>query len=232
MPAGTTITNPQADLRLMRLMQLVSPTLPVGAFAYSQGMEWAIEIGWVANARQAGQWIQGVLRNGQARLDIPLLARLYRAWQNRDPAAFEYWNRFLAASRGTSELQQEERYMGQALHRLLCSLSPEQMTDMTCPAPSFTAMFAVAACNWHIGIDIAGAGLLWAWAENQVAAAVKLVPLGQTQGQILLMQLAEKIPGAVKDGLALATEEIGTATPALSMASVKHETQHTRLFRS
>lgn len=232
MAAGTTITNPQTDLRLMRLLQLVSPTLPVGAFAYSQGLEWAIENGWVSNARQAGQWIQGVLKNGQSRLDIPVLAKLYCAWQSRDLTAFEYWNKFLGAARGSSELQQEDRHMGQALHRLLCSLCPEQMQAMTCSGPSFTAMFAVAACNWYIDIETAGTGLLWAWAENQIAAAVKLVPLGQTQGQTLLMQLAEEIPGAVKEGLALTSEEIGAAAPALSMASIKHETQHTRLFRS
>lgn len=232
MPAVTTTIDAHCDVRLLRLMQLVSPTLPVGAFAYSQGLEWAVQAGWVGDARQARDWICGVLEQGQSKLDIPILARLYTAWQVRDMAAFEYWDRFLGAARGSAELQQEDRHMGQALHRLLCDLTPDGLKDMSSIAPSFTAMFAVAACNWSINLETACAGLLWAWAENQVAAAIKLVPLGQTQGQTLLMGIAEQIPGNVKKGLALASDDIGAVTPALAMASALHETQHTRLFRS
>ncbi|MGD8834404.1 MAG: urease accessory protein UreF [Desulfobacteraceae bacterium] len=231
MAAATTI-DAHPDIRLLRLMQLVSPTLPVGAFAYSQGLEWAVESGWVSNARQTLDWIAGVLHHGQAKLDIPILARLYRAWHNRDRAEFGRWDRYLAAARGTAELQQEDRLMGQALHRLFNDLTPGGMGDIPCKTPSFTAMFAVAACNWGIDLDKACTGLLWAWAENQIGAAVKLVPLGQTQGQTILMQIAGQIPGAVKTGLAMKSDEIGAVTPALSMACAKHETQHTRLFRS
>jgi urease accessory protein len=230
--AADTTTKPGIDMRLLRLLQLVSPTLPVGAFAYSQGLEWVIETGVVRNARHTLEWLNGVLRSGQTRLDIPVMVRLYRAWQDRDPSAFDFWNRYLLASRATAELQQEDRHMGRALKRLLHSLIPDRIVNVPSGEISYTAMFAVAACTWHIRIDAACAGLLWAWAENQIAAAVKLVPLGQTQGQTILMQLAEQIPAAVKTGIEMETCDIGAVTPALSMASVKHETQHTRLFRS
>lgn len=231
MPAVTTI-DAQCNVPLLRLMQLVSPTLPVGAFAYSQGLEWATQAGWVSDDRQAFDWISGVLDQGVCRLDIPILARLYNAWQDRDLAAFEYWDRCLGAARGSAELQQEDRHMGQALYRLLCDLMPDHIQDKPIRHPSFTAMFAVAACNWSIDLESAGMGLVWAWAENQVTAAIKLVPLGQTQGQKLLMSIGEQIPGNVKRGLALASNDIGAVTPALAMASALHETQHTRLFRS
>lgn len=232
MAAHTTTINSRIDLRLLRLMQLVSPTLPVGAFAYSQGLEWAIESGWVRNGEQTLDWISGVLANGQARLDIPVLGRLYHACREQDHTTFEYWNGYILAARGSAELQQEDRHMGRALYRLLTDLMPQGVWAPYAERPSFTAMFAVTACQWRIDLETACAGLLWAWAENQVAAAIKLVPLGQTQGQSILMQIAEMIPGAVRDGLAMATEDIGAVTPALSMASALHETQHTRLFRS
>lgn len=232
MAAVITTINTGVDLRLMRLMQLVSPALPVGAFACSQGLEWAVEAGWVSNGREVLEWISGVLHNGQAKLDIPVLARLYKAWQNRDMAAFQYWNRYLLAARGSAELYREDRHMGRALHRLLQDLMPECCAELPCGNVSFTAMFAVAAYHWRIGLETACAGLLWTWAENQIAAAVKLVPLGQTLGQKISMQIGGQIPEAVQIGLTVAADDIGAVTPAVTMASTKHETQHTRLFRS
>jgi urease accessory protein len=232
MAAAITTINTGVDMRLLRLLQLVSPALPVGAFACSQGLEWAVEAGWVGNDHETLEWISGVLHNGQAKLDVPVLARLYKARQNRDAAAFECWNQYLLAARGSAELHQEDRHMGQALRRLLQDLLPGDVTLPSCRNVSFTAMFAVAACHWRIRLETACAGLLGAWAENQSDAAVKLVPLGQTQGQKISMQIAEQIPGAVQSGLNLAEKEIGAVTPALTMASAKHETQHTRLFRS
>jgi urease accessory protein len=232
MAAVITTIDTGVDLRLLRLMQLVSPALPVGAFAYSQGLEWAVEAGWVSNDREVLEWISGVLYNGQAKLDIPVLARLYKAWQNRDMAIFKYWNRYLLAARGSAELYQEDRHMGRALQRLLQDLMPECCAELSCRNVSFAAMFAVAAYHWQIRLETACAGLLWAWAENQIAAAVKLVPLGQTQGQKIIMQIGEQIPGTVQTGLNVAADDIGAVTPAIAMASARHETQHTRLFRS
>lgn len=232
MTAEATTTDFRKYPHLLRLFQLISPTLPVGAFAYSQGMEWAVEAGWIGNSDETFHWICGVLENGQAKLDIPVIVRLYRACQDGDKKAFEYWNDYILAARGTAELQHEDRHMGRALYRLWSDLHPEGTPEPCCSQPSFTAMFAVAACQWRIDLETACNGLLWAWAENQVAAAIKLVPLGQTQGQIILMRIAERIPDAVNTGLATGAEDIGAITPALAMASAKHETQHTRLFRS
>ena len=227
-----TAIDDRPDIRLLRLLQLVSPTLPVGAFACSQGMEWAVEAGWLRNTGQAAHWIGGLLTQSLANFDVPIFKRLYGAWQIRDVKAFDHWNGYLLAGRGSAELQLEERHMGQALLRLLLQLQPGGMLREPDGGTAFAAMFAMAACNWQIGLEAACTGLLWAWAENQVAAAVKLIPLGQTDGQRLLMDLAEHIPRTVQYGLSLKDDAIGASTPGLSIASALHETQHTRLFRS
>ena len=232
--AAATITAIDAipDIGMLRLMQLVSPVLPVGAFAYSQGLEWAVEAGWVTDASQSAEWLGGVLNHCLARFDVPVFVRLYDTWLRRDLDAFAGWNSYMMAGRGSAELQQEERHMGRALLRLLKQLQGDPVVSTPCDPPSYSAMFAVAACNWGISRSSACAGLLWAWAENQVSAAIKLVPLGQTDGQRILLKLADQIPGALRCGLSLADDQIGASAPRLSMASALHATQHTRLFRS
>lgn len=229
--ATLTATDAGPDLRLLRLLQLASPALPVGAFACSQGMEWAVEAGWIKNAETTAEWIGGLLARGLASFDVPLFGRLYGAWQARDRQGFDQWSRYLLAGRGSGELQQEERLMGQALLRLLLQLQPEYMVRKP-DIPTFVGLFAAAAGNWEIGPRDACAGLLWSWCENQVAAAVKLVPLGQTDGQRILMELAGQVAAAVERGLALDDDAIGACAPGQSVASALHETQHTRLFRS
>jgi urease accessory protein len=226
-----TTIDARLDMRLLRLLHLSSPTLPVGAFAYSQGMEWAVEAGWLKNAATAAQWIGGLLSHGLGRFDVPIFRRLYDAWEKHDRRGFDFWSRYLLAGRGSSELQQEERSMGRALLRLLLQLQPNGMIKPPC-IPTFIGLFAAAACNWSIEPPAACIGLLWSWCENQVAAAVKLIPLGQTDGQRILTGLADQVADAVASGLVLDDAAIGAGTPGQSLASAMHETQHTRLFRS
>ena len=95
-----------------------------------------------------------------------------------------------------------------------------------------TAGFALASVKWGIDLRAAAMGYVWGWLENQITAAVKLIPLGQTQGQQVLYELSRTLPAAVRHGLTLQDHELGGATPALAMASSRHETQYTRLFRS
>ena len=224
--------NPASDITLLRLLQLASPALPVGAYAYSQGMEQAVAAGWLRNAGDLEQWINGLLRHSLARMEIPFFKKFYEAWGDEDLDRLNGLIQWYLAGRGTSELLAEERHMGQALQRLLDQLAvlPTDFTKEV--TPSFLAYFAGAAWAWKIPLTHGCQGLLWAWAENQVTAAIKLMPLGQTRGQKILMRAAPVISEAVASGLALADEEIGASAPGLMMASALHETQHTRLFRS
>jgi len=218
---------------LLRLMQMVSPALPVGAFAYSHGLEWAVSAGWVNTAAQAEAWVGGLLRHVWARLDVPGLGRILAALQAGDLARVAHWSERLQAGRESAELRAEDRLMGQALARLLADLGVSRAAEwVSDPRCSFPVPWACAAAHWQIPAQPAGLGLLWTYAEHQVAAAVKLVPLGQTAGQRMLQRLIELIPPAVEEGLRLPDADIGGIAPALGIASARHETQYTRLFRS
>lgn len=217
----------------LRLYQLISPSLPIGAFTYSQGLEWAIEAGWIKNEQALEQWLESVLAHSVSTLELPVMIRLCRAFEGQDVEAVHYWTQFLIASRETSELRKEERQRGQALATLLPNLNVA-MDDSVIEAVRSTqiAGFALAAQQFDISVQSACAGYLWSWLENAVMAGVKLVPLGQTSGQKLLMRLSERVPTAVERALAIVDDEVGSSTPALAIASSRHETQYTRLFRS
>lgn len=217
----------------LRLMQLVSPALPIGAFTYSQGLEWAVESRQVTDADAVYDWMLGQVEDGLTYLDLPILKRLYQALENDDLDIVNYWSEYLLASRETSELRQEEINRGRALCRLLTDL------DVTGAVKYESVMqlgqipgFALAAVAWNISLQQTALGYSWGWLENQVAAAIKLVPLGQTAGQKLQLQLSEVIPQAVNRALSVDDDEIGASAPAMAIASSLHETQYTRLFRS
>ncbi|RVU85673.1 urease accessory protein UreF [Leucothrix sargassi] len=221
------------SMSLMRLMQLTSPSLPVGAFAYSQGLESAVDIGLLTDRESTRLWIKNIMVEGLARLDVPLFYRLYRAWQASDESALKLLNAQIFAQRETSELQAEDAHMGGSLLRLLADLDIEGTTLWArTERVSFTTMFALAAVRWDIEINQAATGLLWSWLENQVAAAIKLVPLGQTDGQRLIGQLLEEIPALLISAQQLPDDEVGSCLPMLAILSAQHETQYSRLFRS
>lgn len=216
-----------------RLWQLISPSLPIGAYAYSGGLEAAIEAGWIGNEQEAVDWIEDLLEFGLARLDVPVFQRLYDSVRHQQHDRFHYWNDYLLASRESAELQQEDRHLGRALLRLLKDLDVD--IESFCDGDkhySYAAMYAYACERWQIPVKEALHGLLWSWCENQVAAAIKLVPLGQTTGQQLLSLLQQSIPPCVQAGLALADEDIGFTLPGLGVLSAQHESQYSRLFRS
>lgn len=218
---------------LPRLLQLCSPALPVGAYAYSQGLESAVEHGWVHDQATAGAWILGLLNHTVRRLDLPVFARLYGAWDVEDADAVRRWNARLYASREAVELQREDQHLGAALARLLADLGVAEAAPWrNAPRVCFATLFSLAAVQWAIPLPEAATGYAWAWAENQVAAATRLIPLGQTAGQRLLIAAAPVITIAVTEGSQLADDEIGAAAPGLALAGALHETQYSRLFRS
>jgi urease accessory protein len=219
-------------LALLRLCHLVSPALPVGAYAYSQGLEYAVQAGWVRDEPTALEWLQGLARSGLGTLDLPILLRLHRAWSAPDSRAVHHWTAQLIASRETLEMRAEELHLGRALARVLVELEIGEAAEWQQAAPAFATLFSLAAVRWRIGARDALAGYLWAWSENQVLAAVKLVPLGQSAGQRLLHRLTEAMPGIVERAHSLGDEAIGVGALSQVLASALHESQYTRLFRS
>ena len=224
-----------SDVKLahLRLWQLISPALPVGAYAYSQGQEYAVHAGWIDDESSVCDWIIGQLRHNVAGLDIPIMARHYDAWSDNDWTRVNYWNKYLLVSRESAELRKEDQHLGAALTRVLENLEVIQADDhVVDETPSFACQFARACVRWQIPLRDAAQGYLWSWCENQVAAVIKLVPLGQSAGQRILAQCAQVIPTAVANGLGLADDEIGMLAPGVAIASALHETQYSRLFRS
>jgi len=221
------------DLALLRLLQLVSPGLPIGMYSYSQGMERAVDDGWISNAQEAEEWITGLMERCLTRIDLPILARLYRAWEGRDLDSVGYWSRTLTACRETAELRAEDRQTGQALARLLAALDlPEMQEWIRKPDTTLATAFSFAALSWAIPMRSAAIGYLWSWLENQVLCAVKLVPLGQVAGQRLLKNLSSQIPDLITEALTIADDDIGGSLFGLGLASSRHEMQYSRLFRS
>jgi urease accessory protein len=216
----------------LALLRLVSPALPVGAYAGSEGLEYAVEAGWLPGESEVQEWIGGRLAHSLCRLDIPLLARFYAAWQTDDAAALARWSGFLAAARETAELAAHDRSLGRSLARLLADLGVVRARALGEGRDvSYAAAFALAVAEWSIPLEAAAEGYLFAWLESQLAAAIKLVPLGQTQGQRILGALMNEIPALAARGLALADESIGFSEPGLAIASALHESQYARLFR-
>lgn len=221
------------DPALLRLLHLVSPSLPTGAFTYSQGIEWAVDRGWMGSVADLEDWLADQIRTTLTRVDLPLTARLYDSALAQDDAALADWTALLLASRETRELRSEESNRGRALADLLVSLAVPGATERKpLLARAQATGFAYAAAQWRIDRPQTLLGYGWSWLENLVLAAIKSIPLGQTQGQQTLSRLLERIPQAVETALGLEDDAIGASSPALAIASSLHETQYTRLFRS
>jgi urease accessory protein len=217
------------DRHLARLLQLASPALPVGAFSYSQGLEAAVEAGEVRDAASAARWIGDVLEHSVGTMEVPVLLRLVDAWAAGDAAAVARWNAEFLASRETAELRAETTQMGWALARLLADLG---VPRIELAEVAFPTAFARAVAHWGIEPGAVSIAYLWSWAENQVMAAVKAVPLGQTDGQRLLLELGGRLEALAARAAALDDDELANFTPGLALASARHETQYSRLFRS
>lgn len=226
------VTGMNTDSSLMHLLQLASPTLPVGAYAYSQGLEHAIEQRWVESSETAASWLSGVMRHSLVHLDLPVFIRVYKAIERQDQEQVEFWNRYLLASRESMELQNEDLHLGNALMQLLADVGIDAARPCIDQSFTYTAAYALASVSWGVVLEQAMSAFLWSWIENQVAAAIKLVPLGQTDGQRILMRCQAMIPAAVTAAFEVSDEEVGFSLTALAIGSAHHEQQYSRLFRS
>lgn len=217
-----------------RLFQLISPSLPVGAFSYSQGLEWAIETGWVDSESALKDWLVSLATDSLQQLELPVLRRVFAALKSDDVVTANHWCDWLYASRETMELRTEELQRGRTMLKLLQQLElveAESQLDVVL-AKSQVAGFAYAGMKWGIEEESLCHGYAWSWLENCVVAGVKMVPLGQTAGQRVLMDVSDALQEVVEASRFIADEQVGSFAPAQAIASSCHETQYTRLFRS
>lgn len=218
------------ELSTLRLWQLISPALPVGAYSFSAGLEAAVSKNVVGCEETAKAWVGGVLEHSLSCNDLPMFALSYEAWGEGNKNRIDELTQKTQAMRETKELLAEDRHMGLALQRLLLALGVGRADSIE--GPSFVTMYALACLHWEVAPRAGALGLAWSWLENQVAAAVKLIPLGQTAGQRMLLALQPTLIAAVEESLKLDEYAVGRSMPGLALLSAGHEYQYSRLFRS
>ncbi len=218
---------------LLSLLHISSPALPVGAFAYSQGLEYALDAQWCKDAQQIKSWLEGALQFGLGQLDVPVYVRLYNAWQKKDFESVRFWNQELLAFRESKELYLEDVQVGSAYVQWHLGQDKSRQGWLNELAqPSVTSMATLAAVLSDISLEMAIQGFVWSWCENQITCACKALPLGQTQAQQILQALIPKMEQAIEAAMHMTDDEIGTGLFGLAMASSLHEFQYSRLFRS
>lgn len=218
---------------LLALLHLSSPALPVGAFAYSQGLEYALDTGWCKNSDQVEGWIKDNLRLGFGQLDLPIYIRVFNAWRNNNIQTVNEWNQTLLSFRESKELYLEDVQVGSAYVQwhLGQDTNRENLVNAI-KQPSVVTMNALAASLSEIDVSTALMGFAWSWCENQVTCASKALPLGQTQAQQILKALIPVIEHVCEQATVIKDDEIGSGLMGLAIASSLHEQQYSRLFRS
>ncbi len=222
---------------LYRLLAWLSPAYPVGAFSYSHGVETAVEEGLITDRVSLIAWLESVLERGTGLVDGALFAAAWRAVDAGDWPTFDAVAERAAAWRGTSEMALESRQQGGSFLSITRTAWPHPALDTgheRCGGElALPVAVALAAAAHGIALGAVLGGYLHAFTANLISAAVRAVPLGQTDGQLALAALESAVQRTAEAAVAAASlDEIGTATPLLDWCSLRHETQYTRLFRS
>jgi urease accessory protein len=221
---------------LLQLIRLASPSLPVGGFSYSEGIEAAVEASLVRDEASARSWLLDQLELGIGRSELPLTARALAAWRRDDCEAVAAWNDWFATTRETSELRRQAEQMGRSLAIWLRQRDAGDARvaalEALAPAPTWPIAFALAAADSGAAPRAVLATLAAGWAENATQAALKAVPLGQAAAQRILAALGAAIPAAVDRALRMPAGEMQAFAPMLAILSARHEEQYSRLFRS
>ena len=221
---------------LYRLMAWLSPAYPIGAFSYSSGIEWAVEAGDITDAAALQHWLAVMLADGSGFCDAVFFVHAHRAVGQADDGALRAVAELAAAFAPSKERHLETTAQGRAFL---------ETTRAAWPTPALDRLLAIwdgaIALPLAVGVACAGHGIalapalqayLHALAANLVSAGVRLIPLGQTDGQRVLAALEPVVAATAERALATALEDVGGAAFRADLASMRHETQHTRLFRS
>jgi urease accessory protein len=230
----TLIIGTKMSAQLLSLLQLASPALPVGGYSYSEGLESLIQGETIVDAKDVSNWLKGELIGGSIRIDGAIVDRVYEATIAGDRLKIGYWNSWLTAQRETEELRLQSLQMGGALWRLTREISPpaaEYLSELHLDC-HYPIAYAVTAAVWEIDRRSTILSYLHAWVANLVGAAIKLVPLGQTDGQRILLALQPNIIAATDEVFNLPDDNLYSCSWGLSLASMYHETLYSRLFRS
>ena len=221
---------------LLTLMQLTSPALPVGAYSYSEGIEMLAAKSDIATATDLFQWLSHELQWGGIRVETAVIRLSYEATNRQDIDQLDAWNQWLSAFRETQEMRSQSWQMGRSLLRLFTDLEPALARQfpaaVTQQACNFAIAYGLVVHAWQIPLNEARLAFLQSWAANLISAAVRAVPLGQTDGQRLLRQLSTPIQAAQAEIATMTESDLMGCGWGVSLASMQHEMQYSRLFRS
>jgi len=224
------------EYRVGRLMTWLSPAFPVGAFSYSSGLEWAVEAGDVGDAASLRAWLETVLTAGGLFADAVLFAHAHDAVAAGDATRLRGIAELAAALTPSKERHLETTAQGRAFLDLVATVWPcagiERLAGSWSGEVAYPVAVAVAAAGHAIPAPLALNAYLTAGTANLVSAGVRLIPLGQTDGQRVIAALEPLVAETTTRALATALDDIGTSALRADLASMRHETQYTRLFRS
>ena len=235
-PAGPAGMSESEAAALYRLMTWLSPSFPVGAFSYSSGIEWAVEAGDITDAASLRQWLSSMLTDGAGICDTIFLAHTYRAASANDEALLAEIAELASAFAPSRERLLETTAQGRAFIEIARAAWHKAVLDRLVAACESAIVYPVAVGLVSVAHAIPLAptvhAFLHAVTSNWISAGARLVPLGQTDSQRLLAGLEPVVADTARRALAASIDDLGSATFRADLASIRHETQYTRLFRS
>jgi urease accessory protein len=237
-PSRTGVSKDEGALAaaLYRLMAWLSPAFPVGAFSYSSGIEWAVEAGDITDAGTLQRWLMIVVADGGVFCDAAIFANAHKAVDTRDDASLRACAELAVALAPCKERHLETTSQGRAFVEAVRAAWPCPSLDRLAAAwdgeLAYPVAVAVTAAGHGIPLAPALHAYLHAAAANLISAGVRLIPLGQTDGQRVLAALEPVVAGAAQRAMAAPLDDIGGAAFRADLAAMRHETQYTRLFRS
>lgn len=223
--------------KLLLLLQLCNSSLPLGAYSYSEGLETLVEEKQIIDSNSLNKWLVNELQYGSIRIELAIVIRTYNCYLKKDLESLLYWNNWFSASRETAELRQQSWQMGKSLLRLILSFEPENQSlsevikSFHYPC-NYAIAFGIITAHWEIKIEDLLLGYIHNWVNNLISVGIKLIPLGQTEGQKLLLNINQEIITNISNILSLKDDELSSCSWGLSLASIKHENLYSRLFRS
>jgi urease accessory protein len=239
---GIIMTDEQCrfpPLALVRLQSWLSPAFPTGSYSYSHGLEWAVEAGHIHDRKSLVDWLEADLCYGSGRNEAIFFSEAWRSATDNDRAKLFEIAELAAAFRGTSEFALESSQQAAACLATLRQVWPDRVLDrlseMLCERnvqPALAVVLGVRLARQHIPVSLALPAFLQSYIANLVAAGVRLIPLGQTDGQLAIAELEDAVLAVSVHAQKATIDDLGSAAFMVDLASMAHETQYTRLFRS
>jgi urease accessory protein len=226
-------------LALLRLQSWLSPAFPTGSYSYSHSLEWAVESGWIDNRESLVDWLEADLRFGSGRNEAIFFSEAWRSTRDNDCAKLFEIAELAAAFRGTAEFVLESSQQASACRATLRQVWPDRLLDALSQflserhiPPALAVVLGVRSAREGIPVSLALPAFLQSYIANLVTAGVRLVPLGQTDGQLAIAAFEQAVLAASAHAKEATIDDLGSAAFMVDLGSMAHETQYTRLFRS